>query len=106
MGKRTYLSILIGSFLVFHFQLIAQSSQNQSYLSEIEIVDSIYSETLKEYRSYWVKLPENYDPNNATKYPVVYLLDGFSLKNSLETVYDNYWGHYLPHMIFLQCLTA
>ena len=32
---------------------------------------------------------------------MIYLLDGFSLKSNLETVYDNYWGHYLPHMILV-----
>ena len=82
--------------------LFAQSPSNESdNRYETEIVDSLYSKTLKEYRRYWVKLPENYNPNNAEKYPVVYLLDGFSLQNTLETVYENYWGHYLPHMILI-----
>ncbi len=65
------------------------------------ITDSIKSQVLKEQQHFWVKLPENYNPENNVKYPVVYLLDGFSLKNNLETVYDNYWGHYLPHMILV-----
>ncbi|MGK0391144.1 MAG: putative alpha/beta superfamily hydrolase, partial [Maribacter sp.] len=51
--------------------------------------------------NFWVKLPENYNPDSNEKYAVIYLLDGFSLKNTLETVYDNYWGHYLPHMILV-----
>jgi len=64
-------------------------------------IDSIYSTTLKEHREFWVQLPENYNPNNNLSYPVLYLLDGMSLKNNLETVYNNYWGHYLPHMILV-----
>ena len=64
-------------------------------------IDSLYSKTLNEHRSFWVQLPENYNPNNKEKYPVLYVLDGFSLKGVLETVYNNYWGHYLPHMILV-----
>ncbi|MCH1548351.1 MAG: esterase, partial [Flavobacteriaceae bacterium] len=64
-------------------------------------IDTLFSKTLDEYREFWVKLPENYDFNNDQEYPVVYLLDGISLQNSLETVYDNYWGHYLPNMILV-----
>lgn len=63
--------------------------------------DSIYSKTLDETRKFWVKLPDNYNPNSSTKYPVVFLLDGFALKQSLEAVYDNYWGHYHPRMILV-----
>lgn len=48
-----------------------------------------------------MQLPENYNPKSIEKYPVVYLLDGFSLKNNLETVYHNYRGYYLPYMILV-----
>ena len=82
--------------------LLAQSSNLPSNdRHQTAIVDSLYSNTLKEYRRFWVNFPENYNPNSEQKYPVVYLLDGFSLQNTLETVYDNYWGHYLPHMILV-----
>lgn len=65
------------------------------------ITDSIYSKTLSEHKGFWVQLPENYNPDSALKYPVIYLLDGFSLQNTLQTIYGNYWGHYLPHMILV-----
>lgn len=90
------LLVAIGAILVFQQPLLAQSTQQQT-----EIVDSIFSKTLGENRNFWVKLPEGYQPDSDEKYAVVYLLDGFSLKNNLETVYDNYWGHYLPHMILV-----
>ncbi|WCO00442.1 alpha/beta hydrolase-fold protein [Psychroserpens ponticola] len=81
--------------------IYAQSTQDGFNQIDYEITDSIYSKTLNSYRHFWVKLPENYNPKSKAKYPVIYLLDGFSLKSSLEVVYDNYWGHYMPHMILV-----
>ena len=101
MKKSTLLLLTIGSIIIFCQEIAAQSNMIDSEVYETEIVDSIYSRSLEEHRGFWVKLPENYDPESDKKYPVVYLLDGFSLKNTLETVYDNYWGHYLPHMILV-----
>ena len=66
-----------------------------------DIVDSLYSNVLEESRDFWVKLPENYNSKSGAKYPVIYLLDGFSLQSTLEVVYDNYMGHYLPPMILV-----
>ncbi|MBC3844949.1 esterase [Winogradskyella echinorum] len=100
MKKRLKIVLTIGLLIVFQ-EISAQSKLIQSSEFETEIIDTVYSETLKEYREFWVKLPENYNPNSSVKYPVVYLLDGFSLKENLEAVYDNYWGHYLPHMILI-----
>lgn len=75
---------------------------NYSKAQEVtSTLDSLYSKTLNEQRQFWVKLPEGYRPGNKAKYPVVYLLDGVSLKNTLEIVYENYWGHYLPNMILV-----
>lgn len=87
--------------VLFNQNIFSQSSENQFIQLEIELTDSIYSNILNESRDYWVKLPENYNPNSSVKYPVVFLLDGFSLKNNLESVYDNYMGHYLPDMILV-----
>ncbi|WKK67042.1 alpha/beta hydrolase-fold protein [Lutimonas zeaxanthinifaciens] len=96
MRKYILLIITFASFFS-SFQVISA----QANAIETEITDSLYSELLEENREFWVKFPENYNPDSSTKYPVVYLLDGFSLKNSLEAVYENYWGHYLPHMIIV-----
>ena len=81
---------------IFNQKLIGQSKSTAQ-----TTIDTLFSKTLDEYREFWVKLPENYDFNNDQEYPVVFLLDGISLQNSLETVYDNYWGHYLPNMILV-----
>ena len=101
MKKHTLLYLLIGSILIVFQNVVAQSTEQQSEQFEEEIVDSIYSNILGEKRDFWVKFPDNYDPNSKEKYAVIYLLDGFSLESTLEAVYDNYWGHYLPHMILV-----
>ena len=95
---KSVLITMLGMFLILLQELQAQSI---SKILETETIDSIYSETLSEHREFWVKLPENYNEKSGITYPVVYLLDGVSLKNTLETVYDNYWGHYLPSMILV-----
>jgi len=63
--------------------------------------DSVYSNIFQEYKNIWVKLPENYNPKSPEKFPVVYILDGGVQLKTLETVYENYWGHYLPNMILV-----
>ena len=95
--KKYYLLLVTLGLVFSSFQDVSA----QSTAFETEVIDSVYSELFKEHRSVWVKLPENYNPNSNEKYPVVYLLDGFSLKRDLEAVYGNYWGHYLPHMILV-----
>lgn len=96
MKKSTLLILIISSLFIFNQKLIGQSKSTAQ-----TTIDTLFSKTLDEYREFWVKLPENYDFNNDQEYPVVFLLDGISLQNSLETVYDNYWGHYLPNMILV-----
>lgn len=92
---KKYLLFIIGITFLANFQnsIYAQNA--------LQFKDSLYSQTLNEYKNFWVQLPENYNSNNNLKYPVVYILDGFSLKNNLDVVYNNYWGHYLPHMILV-----
>ena len=85
--------VTVTCFILTNNRIEAQGAQT--------ISDSIYSKTLNEHRDFWVQLPDNYNPDSALKYPVIYLLDGFSLQNTLQTVYGNYWGHYLPHMILV-----
>ncbi|MGB1371357.1 MAG: alpha/beta hydrolase-fold protein [Flavobacteriaceae bacterium] len=96
MKKSTLLILIISYLFIFNQKLIGQSKSTAQ-----TTIDTLFSKTLDEYREFWVKLPENYDFNNDQEYPVVFLLDGISLQNSLETVYDNYWGHYLPNMILV-----
>ena len=96
-----YLFVLIGSILMVNQQAIAQTTVPQTEQFQNRIADSIFSKTLSESRDFWVRLPDNFQPNNDEKYAVIYLMDGFSLESTLEAVYGNYWGHYLPHMILV-----
>ncbi|WP_425075752.1 alpha/beta hydrolase-fold protein [Psychroserpens sp. S379A] len=99
MAKTYQLAVLI--ILTFLTLSTYAQTNHEAFQANAEVVDSVYSEILKDYRKFWVKLPENYNPKNDTKYPVVYMLDGFSLKSNLDVVYNNYWGHYMPHMILV-----
>jgi len=81
--------------------LILTTSPIQAQVSAPSIKDSIFSKTFNEQKQFWVKLPENYNPESSEKYPVVYILDGSVQLSTLTTIYENYWGHYLPHMILV-----
>tara|TARA_R110002049_G_scaffold154363_1_gene318876 strand:- start:733 stop:1983 length:1251 start_codon:yes stop_codon:yes gene_type:complete len=101
MKNYTLLFLLIGSILIVNQNAVAQSTESQTEQFQNRIVDSIFSKTLSESRDFWVRLPDNFQPDNDEKYAVIYLMDGFSLESTLEAVYGNYWGHYLPHMILV-----
>jgi predicted alpha/beta superfamily hydrolase len=101
MMKKIIKSLILLFAVFYSMSFCAQSNEEEFQQLDREIRDSIYSKTLDAFQHFWVKLPENYNPKNKAKYPVVYMLDGFSLQSSLEVVYDNYWGHYLPQMILV-----
>ncbi|WKV10598.1 alpha/beta hydrolase-fold protein [Marivirga harenae] len=101
MKHYIYLLVLIASILMVNQPAIAQTTESQTEQFQNRIVDSIFSKTLSESRDFWVRLPDNFQPDNDEKYAVIYLMDGFSLESTLEAVYGNYWGHYLPHMILV-----
>jgi predicted alpha/beta superfamily hydrolase len=93
--------VLFGTILMINHNVNAQTTGPQTEHFQNRIVDSIFSKTLNESRDFWVRLPENFQPANDKKYALIYLMDGFSLERTLEAVYGNYWGHYLPHMILV-----
>ncbi|OIQ31090.1 MAG: esterase [Bacteroidetes bacterium MedPE-SWsnd-G2] len=92
MKLKTTLIVAIAVFISFCNPLFANPDSETK---------SIYSKLLGENREYWVNLPEQYNPNTPEKYPVIYLLDGMSLQENLSTVYNNYWGHFMPHCILV-----
>ena len=96
-----YFIVLIGSIFMGNHHTNAQTTVSQAEQFQNRIVDSIFSKTLNESRDFWVRLPDNFQPDSNEKYAVIYLMDGFSLESTLEAVYDNYWGHYLPQMILV-----
>lgn len=100
---KKYMILIIAMLLSWAgiYQSEAQSKSKRNYLVEIGKPDKLYSKILDEKRDIWVNLPESYKADGSRKYPVVYLLDGSVQFNSLATVYNNYWGNYLPDMILV-----
>ena len=101
MKKLLFSVLTVILFFSFQQKGNAQSNKNELYLTKVATKDSLFSQTFQENKNFWVQLPENYKANSPGKYPVVFILDGGVLMNSLETMYNNYWGHYLPHMILV-----
>lgn len=79
----------------------AQVNNNQQFLKNIGIIDSLYSNTLKEYREIYIALPEGYNPSNTIKYPVAYILDGEMLLPTVAIVQSYYSGGFTPEMILI-----
>lgn len=50
------------------------------------VIDEIQSEALNEKRILNIYLPEGYNPNDTTKYPVIYLLDGSADEDFIHIV--------------------
>jgi len=94
MSKHFIITLSTLFFLFTNSQIQAQRNSSTKK-------DSLYSNTFNDYKTVWVQLPENFNSESPEKYPVVYILDGSVQLNTLETVYNNYWGHYLPHMILV-----
>lgn len=100
--KRKIISlIVISACLIFMHNTRAQSIQKTPFLYEIGMADSLYSNTLKEQREFWVELPESFNPKSTSKYPVVFILDGGIQMKGLDAVYGYYQGHHLPEMILV-----
>lgn len=88
-------------FFLLSLQGFTQEKFNQTYLYQVGIPDSLYSETLQEQRDIWIKFPEYYNPESDTKYPVVYILDGGMQLKALAAVCAYYEGHFLPDMLLV-----
>ena len=88
-------------FLFFFLFTSTQGFTQSSYLAQIGVTDSIFSKTLGENRVFWVQVPESFNPQKPTKYPVVYVLDGGVHLNAVSTVHSYYSGGYIPEMIMV-----
>ncbi len=96
---KTY--VITFAVLAFVICNVMAQNSNRNYLYKIGLKDSVYSEILQENRDFWVHLPDGGNLNPNLKYPVVYILDGAVQMEALTTVYNNYWGNYLPKMILV-----
>lgn len=93
---------LITGVVIFSLQLAhSQTNQNNQFLQKIGVLDSLYSQTLKESREIYIQLPANYNSNNDKKYPVVYILDGEVFLPTVNNVQDYYSGGFTPEMVLV-----
>lgn len=81
--------------------VLQQGSAQPAYLFNIGEIDSLYSKILQESREIYVQLPASYDPASDQKYPVVFVLDGEVLMDAVATVYNYYYGGFLPEMVLI-----
>jgi predicted alpha/beta superfamily hydrolase len=90
-------------FFVFFFQenLKSQSNLTIDVLQKVGGIDSLYSESLKEYRTFYVQFPANYQANSSEKYPVAFVLDGEILLPTAYNVQSFYSGGFTPEMILI-----
>lgn len=70
---RSYKFIVTLILSCLSFKGTAQYIQNNDKQIVIGVVDSLYSEVLKEQRQVWIHVPEDFD--TAKIYPVIYVLD-------------------------------
>jgi predicted alpha/beta superfamily hydrolase len=92
------LSTILGAFLTT--SAIGQSqSPPPSYLVQVGVADSVYSEVLDESRDLWIHLPNGGDLLEGHEYPVVYLLDGGVHLGGLAMIQEYYNFFRLPEMI-------
>lgn len=72
-------------FLLLFLSAFSTTAQNEQQPFQFGIIDGIYSNELGEQRTLNIYLPPGYHPDSATRYPVIYLLDGSALEDYVHT---------------------
>jgi len=93
--------LVIALFFLIQPFSIGQTNQPIQFLQKVGVLDSLYSQNLKEYKTFYVQLPANYSPNKDEKYPVVFILDGEVLLPTVNNVQNFYSGGFTPEMIII-----
>jgi predicted alpha/beta superfamily hydrolase len=101
MIRRLGILVVTGLIIFSQQAAEAQVQQNPQYLSEIGVVDSLYSNILEESREIYIQLPASYSPENNQTYPVVYILDGEVFLPTVRNVLDFYSGGFMPEMVLI-----
>ncbi|NHN24060.1 esterase [Flavobacterium jejuense] len=99
--KKFKIFLITGVAIFFQHFGNAQTNENNHFLQKIGVLDSLYSQTLKESRDIYVQLPTNYNPNSDKKYPVAFILDGEIFLPTVSNVQDYYSGGFTPEMILV-----
>lgn len=101
MQNRIQILLILGWIMAGPYLIQAQTTRNTKPLQELGVLDSLYSESLKEFRRFYVQLPPSYEPNSNKKYPVCYILDGEVLLPTVYNVQQFYSGGYMPEMVLI-----
>jgi hypothetical protein len=93
---------LVAVLIIFFQQLVdAQVNTKNQYLNKVGVLDSIYSNILKESREIYIQIPSSYNPEKDQKYPVVFILDGEIFLPSVCDVLNYYSGGFMPEMVIV-----
>ena len=101
MTNRLRIVLCTGFFVLIQLLCNAQANKDSQFLKKTGIIDSLYSETLKEYREIYIQLPTNYNPKKNKKYPVVFVLDGEVFLPTVSDVHNYYSGGFMPEMVLV-----
>lgn len=101
MTKGLKIVFTIGLIIFFQEFVTAQGNQNQQFLQKVGVVDSIYSDTLSEYRKVYIQIPSSFNHSKNQKYPVVFILDGEIFLPTVNEVQNYYSGGFTPEMVLV-----
>lgn len=101
MKSNIRLIVSLGFCVLINLSGKSQINKSSKYLENIGILDSIYSETLEEYRRIYIQFPDDYKSQNKEEYPVVFILDGEVLLPTVKNFQSFYSGGFTPEMILV-----
>jgi hypothetical protein len=100
MKNKAKYFLILAVLLLLNSALYGQDD-SITYLEKVGTLDSLYSEILGEYRSYYLQLPADYSANSNKKYPVTYILDGEVFLPTVHDVLRYYSGNRMPEMVLV-----
>lgn len=109
MNKLLGLCILVFLAITTHGQKTKQQESSKPFV--LGSIHEIQSKQLNEKRTLNIYLPEGYNPNDSTRYPVIYLLDGSADEDFIHIVglvqYNSFeWINRLPKSIVVGIATV
>src|ERR1700710_683531 len=111
MGKLFIIGILTFSMVFVFGQADKQKQKAPNKPFILGVIDEIQSKELAEKRILNIYLPEGYNPNDTTKYPVIYLLDGSADEDFIHIVglvqFNSFeWINQVPKSIIVGIATV
>ena len=94
--------VLTAALIIFcQHSVVAQGYQNQQFLQQVGVLDSLYSNILNESRNIYIQLPDSYSPDKNQQYPVAFILDGEMFLPTVNDVLTYYSGGFMPEMVLV-----